>query len=121
MPDPSLQLGSIVDVLADDAILLVFVAVGVGAGLGAVRIKGVALGPAAALFVGLAIGAADESLSGADGLELLRGLGLVLFTYTVGLASGPTFRLRPPAGWRQGPRGHRGTRDRPRRHVRGRC
>jgi len=91
VPEPILQLGTIVDVLADDAILLVFVAVGIGAGLGAVRIKGVALGPAAALFVGLAIGAADESLSGADGLELLRELGLVLFTYTVGLASGPTF------------------------------
>ena len=46
------QLGSIVDVVADDAILLVFLTVGLGAGLGAVRIKGVALGPAAALFVG---------------------------------------------------------------------
>jgi putative transport protein len=98
MVDPIVQLGSIVDVLADDAILLVFVAVGIGAGVGAVRIKGVALGPAAALFVGLAIGAVDESLSGADGLDLLRELGLVLFTYTVGLASGPTF----VAGLRRG-------------------
>ena len=85
------QLGSIVDVVADDAILLVFFTVGLGAGLGAVRIKGVALGPAAALFVGIAIGAFDESLSSAEGLGLLRELGLVLFTYTVGLASGPTF------------------------------
>jgi putative transport protein len=85
------QLGSIVDVVADDAILLVFLTVGIGAGLGAVRIKGVALGPAAALFVGIAIGAFDESLSSAEGLGLLRELGLVLFTYTVGLASGPTF------------------------------
>ncbi len=85
------QLGTIVNILSDDTILLVFVTVGLGAGLGAVRIKGVALGPAAALFVGLAIGALDESLSGADGLGLLRELGLVLFTYTVGLASGPAF------------------------------
>ena len=89
--DLSPPLGSIVDLFADDAILLVFVTVGVGAGLGAVRIKGIALGPAAALFVGLAIGAVDESLSGAAGLGVLRELGLVLFTYTVGLASGPTF------------------------------
>jgi putative transport protein len=88
---PTPQLATILDVLADDAILLVFVTVGVGAGLGAVRIKGVALGPAMALFVGLGIGAVDESLSSADGLDLLRELGLVLFTYTVGLASGPTF------------------------------
>ena len=91
MPDQTLQLGSVVDLFADDAILLVFVTVGVGAGLGAVRIRGIALGPAAALFVGLAIGAFDESLSGAVGLGVLRELGLVLFTYTVGLASGPTF------------------------------
>ena len=84
--------------LANDSILLVFLVVGLGAGLGAVRVKGVAIGPAAALFVGLAVGAIDEALSGADGLGLLRELGLVLFTYTVGLASGPTF----VAGLRRG-------------------
>jgi putative transport protein len=81
----------VVDFLADDAVLLVFLVVGLGAGLGALRVKGVSLGPAAALFVGLAVGAVDEALSGAEGLGLLRELGLVLFTYTVGLASGPTF------------------------------
>ncbi len=80
-----------VDLLAGDPVLLVFLAIAFGAGVGAVRIKGVALGPAAALFVGLAIGAIDESLSGAQGLTVLRELGLVLFTYTIGLASGPTF------------------------------
>ncbi|MEP7113752.1 MAG: TrkA C-terminal domain-containing protein, partial [Ilumatobacteraceae bacterium] len=62
-----------------------------GAGVGAIRIKGVSLGPAAALFVGLAIGAVDESFGGTQGLTVLRELGLVLFTYTIGLASGPTF------------------------------
>jgi putative transport protein len=82
---------SVIDVLADDSILLVFLVIALGAGIGAVRIKGVSLGPAAALFAGLAVGAVDESLSEADGLELLRELGLVLFTYTIGLASGPTF------------------------------
>ena len=80
-----------VDFLADDGIRLVFVVVALGAGLGAVRFRGIAIGPAAALFVGLAVGAIDESLSAAHGLDVLRGLGLVLFTYTVGLASGPTF------------------------------
>ena len=60
--------------------------------------EGVALGPAAALFVGLAICDFDESLSDADGLGLLREVGLVLFTFTVGLASGPTFL----AGLRRG-------------------
>ena len=55
-----------VDFLADDSILLVFLVVGFGAGLGAVRVKGVSVGPAAALFVGLAVGAVDETLSGAE-------------------------------------------------------
>jgi putative transport protein len=81
----------VVDFLADDAVLLVFFVVGVGAGVSAVRVKGVSLGPAAALFVGLGIGAVDDSLSGAEGLSELRELGLVLFAYTIGLASGPTF------------------------------
>jgi putative transport protein len=88
----------VVDFLADDAVLLAFLVVGLGAGLGTVRVKGVSLGPAAALFVGLAVGAVDETLSYAAGLDLLRELGLVLFTYTVGLASGPTFL----AGLRRG-------------------
>jgi putative transport protein len=81
----------VVDLLAGDPVLLAFLVIGLGAGVGAIRARGVALGPAAALFVGLAIGAIDESLSGASGLALLRELGLVLFTYTIGLASGPTF------------------------------
>ena len=77
-----------VDVFAGDSVLLVFAVIGVAAALGAVRIKGMSLGPAAALFVGLAVGAIDESLSSASGLGLLRAPP-VLFTYTVGLASGP--------------------------------
>lgn len=80
-----------VHLLADDPVLLAFLVIGLGAGVGAVRIKGVSIGPAAALFVGLAVGAIDPSLSDAAGLTVLRELGLVLFTYTIGLASGPTF------------------------------
>ena len=80
-----------IDFLRDAPILLAFLVVGIGAGIGAIRIRGVSVGPAAALFVGLAVGAIDDSLSGAEGLAILRELGLVLFTYTVGLAAGPTF------------------------------
>lgn len=79
------------DLLADDPVLLTFLVIGLGAGAGTLRVRGVSIGPAAALFAGLAIGAIDESLSGADGLDVLRELGLVLFTYAIGLASGPTF------------------------------
>jgi putative transport protein len=81
----------VVDFFADDSILLVFAVIGAAAALGAVRVRQVSLGPAVALFVGLAVGAIDASLSGAEGLGLLKELGLVLFTYTVGLSSGPTF------------------------------
>ena len=80
-----------IDFLRDAPILLAFLVVGIGAGIGAIRIRGISVGPAAALFVGLAVGAIDDSLSGAEGLAILRELGLVLFTYTVGLAAGPTF------------------------------
>jgi putative transport protein len=81
----------VIDFLADDPVLLAFLVVGIGAALGSIRIRGISIGPAAALFVGLAVGAVDESLSGASGLAVLRTLGLVLFTYTIGLAAGPTF------------------------------
>lgn len=80
-----------IDFLRDAPILLAFLVVGIGAGIGTIRIRGISIGPAAALFVGLAFGAVDESLSTAEGLAILRELGLVLFTYTVGLAAGPTF------------------------------
>lgn len=79
------------DLLLDDVVLLVFLVIGISAGVGGVRVKGVSAGPAAALFVGLAVGALDEDVGATDGLGLLAELGLVLFTYTVGLASGPTF------------------------------
>lgn len=80
-----------IDVLVDDPILLIFLVVGIGAGVGSVRVRGISFGPAAALFVGLAFGALDDSIGAVEGLARFRELGLVLFTYTLGLASGPTF------------------------------
>ena len=82
-----------VDFLIKDPVLIVFIVIGLGAGVGGLRLKGFSFGPAAALFVGLAFGAIDERISGLKSLGLFRELGLVLFTYTVGLASGPTFVL----------------------------
>jgi putative transport protein len=76
-------------VLIDNPLLLLFLVVGVGAALGQVRIKGIALGPAAALFVGLAVSAADERLANTP--PIVPQIGLALFIYTVGLASGPSF------------------------------
>ena len=76
-------------VLIDNPLLLLFLVVGVGAALGQVRVKGIALGPAAALFVGLAVSAYDERLANAP--AIVPQIGLALFIYTVGLASGPSF------------------------------
>ena len=70
---------------------MVFLVVGIGAALGTFSVGGVSVGPAAALFVGLGVGAIDERLSGVPTLGVIRELGLVLFTYTLGLASGPGF------------------------------
>ncbi|NLF04010.1 MAG: transporter [Actinomycetales bacterium] len=63
--------------------------VALGTALGAVPIGPIRFGAAGALFVGLALGAADERLG--QGLGLLQTLGLALFVYTVGLAAGSTF------------------------------
>ena len=77
--------------LADNPLLLVFAVVAIGSGAGALQVRGVSLGPAAALFAGLAPGAVDVRLTSPAILAGLQTLGLVLFTYTVGLASGPGF------------------------------
>ncbi len=77
-----------IDRLAESPVLLVFVILAIGSAVGAVRVRGVSLGAAGALFAGLALSAADERLAVP---EVVGTLGLALFTYTIGLASGPTF------------------------------
>jgi len=77
-----------VDLLAEHQILLFFVYLAVGSALGALRIRGVLVGPAAVLFAALAISAFDERLA----LPPIVGqIGLVLFAYCIGVASGPSF------------------------------
>lgn len=76
-------------VLRADPLLVLFVVVAVGAAVGRLRFRGVGLGPAAALFAGLAISAIEPDL--ADLPAIIPLFGLALFIYTVGLASGPAF------------------------------
>jgi len=83
-------------VLIDNPLLLLFLVVGVGAAVGTIRVKGVSLGPAAALFVGLGVSAYDDRLANTP--PIVQQIGLALFIYTVGLASGPSFL----AGLRRG-------------------
>jgi len=79
----------LIDLLVDNPLLQVAVVVGLGALLGVVPFGPLRFGAAGALFVGLALGAADPNLG--QGLGLLQSLGLALFVYCVGLAGGGPF------------------------------
>jgi putative transport protein len=74
--------------LRNSPILLLFVIAALGYLLGKVRVRGLGLGVAAVLFVGLAFGALDPAFKLP---ELVPSFGLVVFVYTVGLSSGPGF------------------------------
>jgi len=83
---------ALVEALRASEMLLLFAVILSGLALGRVSVAGVRLGVAGVLFSGLALGA----LLSVPGDELriapqLRDLGLVLFVYLVGLASGPGF------------------------------
>jgi putative transport protein len=82
MLDPLIQL------LAKNPLLLLFLVAAIGYPLGRIKIRGSQLGVAAVLFVGLAAGALSPTLALPD---IVYMLGLAIFVYTVGLASGPAF------------------------------
>ena len=77
-----------VKTLADNPILLLFLVIAVGFVLGQIRVGGFSFGIAAVLFAGIGAGAIDPRLKLPDPVWVL---GLALFVYTVGLASGPGF------------------------------
>lgn len=77
-----------VNVLKDNPLLLLFLVAAIGYPIGQLRIGGTSLGVAAVLFTGLAFGALDPELRIP---EQIYQLGLVLFVYTIGLASGAVF------------------------------
>jgi putative transport protein len=86
--------------LADQPLLLLAVLLLIGAAVGNVRIRGVQIGPAAVLFGAIGISA----LGTANGVrlavpEVVGTLGLILFTYTVGIISGPSFFASLRRGW----------------------
>ncbi len=82
------MVGSLVDTLAENPVLLLFVVVTLGFAVARVRVGGFSLGVAAVLFAGIAVGALDDRLKLPESIWVL---GLALFVYTVGLASGPGF------------------------------
>jgi putative transport protein len=77
-----------IQMLVDQPLLLLFAVLAAGFAFGRVKIGGVSLGVAAVLFMGLGAGALDQRLQLP---EIVQRFGLVLFVYTVGVASGPGF------------------------------
>ncbi|HKM58425.1 MAG TPA: putative transporter [Chthoniobacterales bacterium] len=72
------------------AVLALSIVVALGLLLGALGFRGIRLGTAGVLFVGLMLGQAGLSINH-DILEFVRDFGLILFVYTVGLQVGPSF------------------------------
>jgi putative transport protein len=79
---------SIVDFLVQEPLLLLFLVSGLGYLIGRIQFKGISLGVAAVLFVGLAFGALSPDMQLPP---VLVELGLIMFVYTIGLSSGPGF------------------------------
>ena len=77
-----------VQLLIDNPLLLLFAVAAIGYLVGRVAVGGFRLGVAAVLFVGLAFGSLDPDMKLPD---IVFQLGLLIFVYTVGLASGPGF------------------------------
>lgn len=76
--------------LVEQPLIVLFVALAAGAVIGAVRVAGISAGAAGALFAGLALSAIVPEVS--DVVPPLLGtLGLTFFSYTIGLAGGPSF------------------------------
>lgn len=81
-------------------LLLISALLLVGALLGQFRIASASLGPAAVLFVALGL----TAYAGTRGItlevpEILGSFGLVLFTYAIGISSGPSFFGSLKRGW----------------------
>jgi putative transport protein len=79
---------ALVDLLADNPLLLLFVVAALGQLLGRITVGTFSLGVAGVLFAGIAVGAVDERL---ELPELVVQLGLAVFVYALGLAAGPAF------------------------------
>lgn len=77
-----------INLLADNPLLLLFTVIGLGYLVGNIRMFGFSLGVSAVLFSGIAFGALDDRLHLPEYIYIM---GLVLFVYAIGLQSGPGF------------------------------
>jgi putative transport protein len=92
---------AVLELLADEPVLLLTFLLALGGALGRVRVLGVPVGPAAVLFGAIAVSTVGASQDQPLELPPVVGtLGLVVFAYTVGVISGPTFVGSLRSGWR---------------------
>lgn len=77
------------EILSQNPVLTFFLVVAVGAALGQLKIGPLRIGAAGALFVGLALSAANPDLG--SNMGILQSIGLALFVYAVGIGAGATF------------------------------
>ncbi len=88
--EPSGLWNVISDVLRSNSLILCFLVIACGMGLGSLRLAGMSFGTSGVLFAGLVFGHFGQQ----QGWHMPDGigeLGLVLFVYAVGLGAGPTF------------------------------
>ncbi|MBI9049022.1 MAG: hypothetical protein JEZ00_06375 [Anaerolineaceae bacterium] len=78
----------IIQLLAENPILLLFLVAAIGYPLGKLNFRGANLSVAAVLFVGIFFGALDPSIKLP---EIIYRFGLVIFVYSIGLTSAPMF------------------------------
>ncbi|WP_067783245.1 aspartate:alanine exchanger family transporter [Actinomyces vulturis] len=78
--------------LADNPVLVLFLLVGVGMLFGHIKVRGVSLGAAAVLFTAIAVAAWSASYGITLEVPHAMGiLGLAIFTFAIGISSGPNF------------------------------
>lgn len=79
---------TLMQIVERQPLLAIFLVLAVGTPIGRLRWRGLSLGPAAVLFTGLLAGAVDHRFRIP---KEIQELGLAIFVYMVGLASGPGF------------------------------
>lgn len=92
---------AVLEFLVGQPTLLLFLLVGIGSTVGHFKVRGISLGAAAVLFVAMGVAAAAVGSGIAvdspefshllEVLEIVGSLGLALFTFCVGIISGPNF------------------------------
>jgi putative transport protein len=94
-------MNAVLDKLSEEPVLLLTLLLALGAALGRVKVLGVPIGPAAVLFGSIAVSAVGTAHDHPLQLpEVVGTLGLVMFAYTVGVISGPTFFGSLRTGWK---------------------